>query len=354
MRRSPLHLVLCLGAVAACSEDRGPTQPPSGTDAGPAAAVVAAATSNSWTIKAAPLKGAFVNGASAGVMPDADGNPVLYLLGGGDDDGGWSAPILTYRIATNTWAFRGFEPKVDVFSSNGVVRIGKLLYINGGENFSGGYRTIYGGLWAYDPATNVLTTKAEAPKLTAAGVSGVIDGKIYVLPGLCSYDYFPNSHYCENEPFRRLFRYNPATDTWITKKQAPRVHIAGAGGAIGGKFYVAGGLGTNALDRYDPATDTWKTLAPIPVTAGTVNNVRGTVFQGKLFVISYHYNQNLGRYLFDAFSYDPATNVWTRKARPTYVHSDIAAITWNGKPYLLAVGGADESFTPFPAELYTP
>ena len=34
---------------------------------------------------------------------------------------------------------------------------------------------------------------------------------------------------------------------------------------INGKFYVAGGNGTNTLDRYDPATDTWQTLAPLPV-----------------------------------------------------------------------------------------
>jgi N-acetylneuraminic acid mutarotase len=354
MRLSPVHLILVLGALTACADKETPTQPESGMDAQPSAATVVAATSNTWTIKAAPPNGAFVRGSSAGVVPDASGNPVVYLMGGGDNDGGWSAPILAYRLATNTWSFRGFEPTVDVFNSNGVVRIGKLLYISGGENYSGGYLTIYGGLWAYDPATNVLTPKTEAPKLTAAGVSGVIDGKLYVLPGLCSYDYFPNPYYCENEPFRRLFRYNPATDKWVTKKSAPRVHVSGAGGAIGGKFYVAGGQGTNALDRYDPATDTWKTLAPIPVTTANVSYVRGTVFQGKLFVISSHYNQSLGRTLFDAFSYDPATNVWTRKARPTYLHSDIAALTWNGKPYLLAVGGEDGNEVSYPAELYTP
>jgi len=354
MRLLPVHLVLVLSSLTACADEESPTQPGAATNVEPMAASVAAAASNTWTIKAAPPNGAFVQGSSAGVMPDANGDPVLYLLGGGDNDGGWSAPILAYRLSTNTWSFRGFEPTVDVFNSNGVGRIGKLLYISGGENFSNGGFTIYGGLWAYDPATNVLTPKAEAPKITAAGVTGVIDGMLYVLPGLCSFDNFPHPYYCENEPFRRLFRYNPATDHWVTKKSAPRVHISGAGGAIGGKLYVAGGLRTNALDRYDPATDSWTTLAPIPVSGANVGYVRGTVLQGKLFVVSAHYNQNLGRYLTDAFSYDPATNVWTRKARPTYLHSDMAALTWNGKPYLLAVGGEDEHEVSNPAELYTP
>jgi N-acetylneuraminic acid mutarotase len=355
LRLSPLHLVLGFGVLAACAEDQNPTQPESGPNALLSAATAAAFASNSWTIMAAPRDGAFMNGASAGVMPDASGNPVVYMLGGGDDDGGWSTSVLTYRVATNTWGSQGFEPRIDVFNSNGAVRIGNLLYISGGENYAGGGFGIAGGFWSYNPATNVKTQKANQPKITAEGVSGVIDGKLYVLPGVCSGDNYPSPGYCETEPFRRLFRYNPATNSWVTKKQAPHFHARGAGGAINGKFYVAGGRFTNVLDRYDPSTDTWTTLAPIPVTASAVTDVRGTVFQGKLFVVSSHFNSSLGRTLFDAFSYDPATNVWTRKARPTYTHSDIVAITWNGKPYLLAVGGIDVApLRSHPVELYAP
>src|SRR6476661_7742099 len=206
-RLSPLHLVLGIGALAACAEDQTPTQPESGTDAQPSAAVAAALTPNTWTVKAAPPNGAFVNQASAGVMPDANGNPVVYMLGGRDDDGGSGASVLTYRIATNTWGSQGFEPRVDAFNSNGVGRIGNLLYISGGESFAGGSFFTPGRFFAYNPATNVLTQKPTPPKLTAEGVTGVIDGKLYVLPGVCSGDNFPNPGYCETEPFRRLFRY---------------------------------------------------------------------------------------------------------------------------------------------------
>ena len=351
LRLSPLSLVLGLGALAACAEDQTPTQPGSDTNVQPSAPAVAALTSNSWTIKAAPPGFPFMNGTSAGVMPDANGNPVVYLLGGGDNDGGWSAPVLIYRIATNSWSSPGSEPRVDVFNSNGVGRIGNLLYISGGENFAGGGFGIQGLFFAYDPAKNTLTQKATPPKLTAEGVTGVIGGKLYVLPAVCDGDFFPRATSCEFEDFRRLFRYNPATNLWATKKPAPHFHPLGAGGVISGKFYAAGGTGTNTLDRYDPATDTWNTLAPLPVGG----EARGAVMQGKLYVVVTNFNQTLGKFVFDAFAFDPATNAWTRKAAPRYTHSEIVAITWNGKPHLLAVGGiAAFGGSPSRVELYTP
>jgi hypothetical protein len=353
MRISPLHLVLGFGVLTACAEDRSPTQPETQPDAQPSAAVTALA-SNTWTVKANPGPDGFLNGASAGVMPDAKGNPVVYLLGGRDNDGGCGAGVSTYRIATDTWGSQGPGARVDVFNSNGVGRIGNLLYFSGGDSFCGGSRFIDGRFWAYNPATNTLTQKPNPPKITSEGVTGVIDGKLYVLPGLCSFDNFPNPGYCENEPFRRLFRYNPATNNWATKRSAPHFHTLGAGGVINGKFYVAGGQGTNTLDRYDPATDSWTTLAPLPVKGGFISTggvelARGTVLQGKLFVVVTNFDPVLAKDVVKAFSYNPATNAWTQKAKPKYTHSDIVAITWNGQAYLLAVGNVG-----VPVELYTP
>ena len=354
-RLSPLHLVLGLGALAACAEDRTPTQPGPGPDAQPIAPVEAALTSNTWTLKAAPPDFAFANQASYGAMPDASGNSVVYQLGGRDDDGGSGAVVLEYRIATNTWSFRALDPKIYDFNTNGVVWIGNLLYVSGGDTFSGGSFFIDGTFWAYNPATDVLTQKPLPPKRTSEGVSGVIGGLLYVLPARCNSDLYPNAGYCETEPFRRLFRYNPSTNNWATRKSAPHVHKLGAGGVINGKFYVAGGSLSNVLDRYDPATDSWTTLAPIPVKGGDGLGVQGDVLQGKLFVVAPHYDTTLQKYLFDAFSYDPATNTWTRKAAPKLIHSDIQAITWGGKPYLLGLGGLDVgTHLPTRVEVYAP
>jgi N-acetylneuraminic acid mutarotase len=226
-----------------------------------------------------------------------------------------------------------------VFNSNGVGKIGNTLYISGGETFCD-VDHIDGRFSAYDPATNTVTAKPTPPRLTARGVTGVIDGSLYVLPGVCST--------CQSWTIRTLFRYSPATNRWTWKRQAPHNHADGAGGVITGKFYVAGGGDSGAaLDRYDPATDTWTTLAPLPKAGRAV----GAVLQGKLYAVI-----ETGTYptiVRRAYAYDPATNKWTSKAAPHWYHPAIVPITWGGKPYLLAVGGGS-GVLPNPTEVYAP
>ena len=60
-----------------------------------------------------------------------------------------------------------------------------------------------------------------------------------------------------------------------------------------------------------------------------------------------------------AYAYNPATNTWTSKAAPRRAHDAIVAITWGGKPYLLAIGGIHQvSYWPYTianaSELYAP
>jgi N-acetylneuraminic acid mutarotase len=355
MSRSPLiQLLLPLGALAltACAEDRSPTQPESGAEPASAAPLAAALAPNTWTLMAAIPGSPALYGISAGVMPDASGQSIVYVTGGTDGGGSFATGILFYKIGTNTWSGKSPDQSVYVYNSNGIGRIGNTLYISGGESYAGGSWYIAGHFSAYNPATNTLTDKPTPPKLTADGVTGVIDGKLYVLPGRCSTDYYPNQAYCVSEPIRTLFRYSPTTNRWTWKRPAPHYHAFGAGGVINGKFYVAGGSNNYgaqleaSLDRYDPATDTWTTLAPLPA-AGTA---RGAVLQGKLFVVV---QTNTGR---RAYAYDPATNKWTPKAAPHWYHDDIVPITWAGKPFLLAVGGIhfSPSYQPNPAEVYAP
>jgi N-acetylneuraminic acid mutarotase len=360
-RSSPVPLVLVLGALAlaACAEDRNPTQPESGAEPASTAILAAALAPNTWTLKAAPPNETSFNGLSAGVMPDASGQSIVYTLGGRFSDqpeSGCGSNILSYKIGTNTWTPKGYDPRLYVYNSNGVGRIGNTLYISGGESFCGedGYH-IDGRFSAYDPATNTVTAKPTPPKLTAGGVTGVIDGNLYVLPGRCSTDFYPadDPHYCLSQAIRTLFRYSPTTNRWTWKRQAPHNHANGAGGVINGKFYVAGGDGMATLDRYNPATDTWTTLAPLP-KAGTAV---GAVLQGKLYaVVQTGTSPTIVR---RTYAYDPATNTWTSKAAPHWDHPAIVPITWGGKPYLLAVGGHHfdrgvQRFLPNPTEVYAP
>jgi hypothetical protein len=114
---------------------------------------------------------------------------------------------------------------------------------------------------------------------------------------------------------------------------------------------VAGGVNNvRALDRYDPATDRWKTLAPLPVGG----RARGAVLQGKLFVIVEELLSGGAERKLHAFSYNPATNKWSAKAAPKYRHDSVVALTVNGRPALLAIGGLQFDRTPTVSELYTP
>jgi hypothetical protein len=343
-RLPSLQLVFSLSALAlaACGENESPTQPGTGVEALPGAPL-AALTSNTWTERAAYPAVFGAVGLSAGSVPIAAGQSLVYTFGGTDDMGGSCVSIGAYNVATNNWTGLGFGNQLCLFDMNGVGRIGTTLYFSGGRVHGGDGVLIDRTAWAFDASSNSLTKKADMPRGTARGVTGAIDGKIYVLPGICSTDFWPSPGYCEQEPFRRLFRYNPATNFWVWRAPAPHYHINGAGGVINGKFYVAGGAeNERALDVYDPATDTWKTLAPLPVGGRAI----GTVLRGKLFVIV----ANL------AYAYNPATNTWSAKAAPKYPHPAVVNVTVNGLPALFAVGGIHwaPNAIPNPSELYTP
>jgi N-acetylneuraminic acid mutarotase len=90
---------------------------------------------------------------------------------------------------------------------NGVGKIGSKLYHSGG--LRGGEAVYSSELHAYDYAGDRMIRKASMPKFTGDGVTGVINGKLYVLPGTCSTE----DGSCDLEPIRQLYRYDPATNT---------------------------------------------------------------------------------------------------------------------------------------------
>ena len=354
-RQSSLPLVLGLGllALAACGESDSPTQPT--TESTPVSQPLAALTSNTWTLKAPYPAVVGAKRLSAGVVNNASGQPIVYTFGAVDDEDCCAIPIARYNVATDAWSIPSREPGVFVYETNGVGQIGGKLYYTGGWDKSGSERELTAATMVYNPASNTLTRKADMPKATADGISAVIDNLLYVLPGICSIE-FVGGVFCDSPFYRRLLRYNPASDHWVSKRLAPHFHRNGAGGAIAGKFYVAGGLDTlgapvRALDVYDPPTDTWKTLAPLP----TGGKIQGAVIQGKLLVIISSFAN--GQVTNHAYLYNPATNRWNAKAAPKWNHDAVVLVRLNDKPYLLAIGGTHTSGgveVVNDSELYTP
>jgi N-acetylneuraminic acid mutarotase len=335
---------LVLGAIA-CSPD-GPTQPES-IEGRPNLAAMA---SGSWSSKAAyPGVGLF--NAFAAMAPNSAGQSIVYLMGGTDGEGGTSFGVKAYNVATNTWSFK--TARVGVFGSNGAAKLGSRIYFSGGYNAVETPPSFTNAVWAYDYAKDQMIRKADLPILSAEGVSGVISGKLYVLPGACSGDRYPNPGYCAEEPTRRFFRYDPAANAWVTLASAPHFHRGGAAGVINGKLYVAGGANgfdpVADLDVYDPASNSWRSLAPVPTSGAAI----GAVIQGKLFVIT------TGGGGLRSYAYNPNTNAWQAKAAPAASHDGLVRVTFNGSTRLLAVGGSHGDgppppLTPEQSELYTP
>ena len=331
--------ILAAGLVVAlgCRDD---AESPTAPDLTPSLAL----PSNSWTSRAGVPD--HHGGFAVGAAQNAAGQSLVYIFGGADQEGNTSFPPVSafvYNVATDAWTILP-NTYMDAADLNGVGKIGNKFYMTGGmkcceENFETWSKT-----WAYNLSTGQLQQKANMPKPTRSGVTGVINGKLYVLPGYCSGEAVEPGHCTVGGPIRQLYRYDPSTNTWVTRRQAPHFHTHGAAGVIADKFYVVGSQG-RYLDVYDPATNTWQTRAPIP-TAG--EELFGAAILSKLFVISWSHPSG-GDVVSKAYLYDPATNTWhARAAPPNGLAGPIVKVMLNGQPRLFLPGGFGPSY------LYTP
>ena len=303
---------------------------------------------DSWTEVAPMLEPR--SDLAVGVVPDAAGRTILYAIGG---DG--TGPVVqAYDPVTDAWQSRRSPPLGFSGFTNGVGVINGLLYI------SGGYGEVSRKLFVYNPGNDSWSEKAALPIRSASGVSGVIDGKLYVLTGTCATT--DPAGECPLGATQRLYRYDPSTDEWTRLTDCPNKHVSGAGGVVQGRFYVAGGqdLGpenpmqySNKLDVYDPVTDTWASLSPMPT--GRVN-VASAILGDKVYILG----GDDGSTVFDIVeAYDPIADVWTTRAPLLMARSRHGAgVIRNaaGGLRLLALGGGDRGVVGLLAtvEAYTP
>jgi Kelch motif len=340
MRYTPL-LSTCLAlAVLGCDSKDSPTEPASDGLLVPAPAELAAAARNSWTAVSPPPFGSSLFNFALGVAPNRNGNSVVYTIGGTDDEGLSGARVHAYNPTTDVWS--GRNSSVDAFSHNGVGKIGSRLYYSGGYTFGVGFKAPLSALYAYDYTQDRVIQRASLPIFSAEGVTGVIDGKLYVLPGACAGDLWPNPGYCEQEPTRRFYRYDPGSNSWRQRASSPHFHRRGAAAVLDGKLYVVAGvkgIGANeivtTLDVYNPGTNSWRSLARIP----TGGHASGAALGGHFFVV-------VSGTPVRAYAYNPATNKWTAKAAPEFF-GPVVKVVVDGQSRLFTVGGGR-------AALYTP
>ena len=350
-RRCPFGAAL-LSVVLAAACDYEPTSPRPTVEPNPLPTFATAAAEGGTWVGRAPMPRGRVN-LGAGVIPNARGVTIFYVIGGQNLRGDATTNVVhAYNPLLNSWATKARLPDDRVFP-NGAGAINGKLYLTGG--YDGATPTSDLGftrrtLFVYDPATNTWVQKKLMPVSSAGGVTGVINGRLYVLTGV--------KYECQDCPTvttRSLYRYNPATDTWTKLASAPNPHAGGVGGVINGKFYVAGGGGElegppdRRLHVYNPATNTWSSKAPMPLR-DRGPGITGAVVAEKLYVTGG------GSSAVDA--YDPANDTWTRQTDvPDPARWDQAAGTikdFRGNQQMIVVGAADQNFGPGETWIYTP
>jgi peroxiredoxin/N-acetylneuraminic acid mutarotase len=178
-------------------------------------------------------------------------------------------------------------------------------------------------VWEYDPAADSWKALAPLPGKRGAAVAVEVRGKIHVIGGVTTADGSRAPFFTFMGPCKVLSTndvYDPATNTWETRKPmaVPRNHTFAA--AVNGKIYVIGGrtghgfimsaTNTDAVEEYDPANDVWsppKERMPTARSGGAcgTDGRRIYVAGGEVTTTA----------LCGAFraveAYDPATNTWT-------------------------------------------
>jgi N-acetylneuraminic acid mutarotase len=338
MRYSGGTLLLCCaaGLSVACGDQGAPTQPDM-----PELTPAVSAAVGSWTSKAPMPTGRFWH------QIGATHNGLVYAFGGqrADDPEGIARPVEVYNPATNTWSSKANSPGAEA-QVNGIGLIGGKFYLPGGGGETGnGFERVH-SLWIYNPSSDRWIQGADMPQESSEGVSGVINGKLYVLTGL---DNFEDGCPDCGPPVstRRLFRYNPVTNAWVSERSSPNFHVSGAAGVIKGKLYVAGGSGNNKLDIYDPATNRWTPGHALPKA---INQVSGIVAGGKLYA--------MGDENGEVFAYNPIADRWTvQPSMPTpRSFPGVAKVVIDGKARIFAIGGrnGNETASGRENEMFTP
>jgi N-acetylneuraminic acid mutarotase len=210
-----------------------------------------------------------------------------------------SATLAFTFFTINAYA-QTFTRKADMeagsYSHAATVVNGKI-YVFGGSNKTALLSTVQ----MYDPATNIWVTKQPIPNAVCEIVVGTVNGKIYVIGG---YD---------GNATNRVQEYDPQANTWTQKATMPTSRSVLSGSVINGKIYVTCGWSGSykQTEVYDPATDTWASKTDAPYGILQINS--GAAVGTDMFIIG---GRDYGKAIYYDYNmcYNSVTNTWSLKA----------------------------------------
>ena len=160
-------------------------------------------------------------------------NGKIYVIGGESSLGASArATVEEYDPATDTWSQKADMPTPRTRSAASVVD-GKI-YVFGGGRGGGSSYPVMSTVEAYDPATDTWTRKADMPSAKELLTTSVVGGKIYAIGGQQEYA-------AVRDVFSTVDMYDPATDTWMRRADAPLPRKVHSASVLNDIIYVFGG-----------------------------------------------------------------------------------------------------------------
>jgi N-acetylneuraminic acid mutarotase len=273
-------------------------------------------------------------------------NGKMYVIGGWGE-GKARGANYEYDPATDKWTKKKSMPRpahhAALATANG------KIYVMGGfvppqdtQIPVGGAWQPIDDAWEYDPAADSWKTLAPLPSKRGAAVAVEAGGKIYVIGGATTVEGSKDPFFTFFGPAQVLATndvYDPATNTWESRRPmaVPRNHAFA--GAVDGKIYVIGGrtghafilsaTNTDAVEEYSPVADMWsapKERMPTPRSGG------GWGTDGRRIYVAG--GEVTNKELVGAFraieAYEPATNSWTElPSMPMPRHGVAGAVIGN-------------------------
>ena len=288
---------------------------------------------------------------------------IIYNIGGQ----GFAHAVEAYDPAADTWSRKANIPTPRL--EHGVSVVDGIIYAIGGLTPAQPYQKENNGdcsaVEAYDPGTDTWTRKAEMPIPTRAMKTEAVDGIIYAFGGRRSRKDKAGVWQNSSEP--DVYAYDPATDTWTRKADMPSTRAWFGSCVLNGEIYAAGGWyqyafgsydqinRTNLCSIYNPRSDTWRRGAPPGAIRANANGGQAVVALNEKIYILGGTNSTDGR----VWIYDPTLNTVVRGPSmmvPTRAY--FAAITLDEKIYLIGgwqqnakvqVGNRTDVYNPFAA-----
>jgi N-acetylneuraminic acid mutarotase len=159
---------------------------------------------------------------------------------------------------------------------------------------------------AYDPATNVWTTKTPMPTARALFAITVCADKIYCIGGyttnVTGYNGSsgPELQVAYNDTATNEV-YDPVMDSWATMAPLPEPMSTLQANYVGNKIYVTA-YGSSIVYAYDPSDNSWALKASSPLK---VASLASTVIGNKILTIGQSTN-----YSYYLQAYDSITDSW--------------------------------------------